>query len=269
MPAVKPVIANLRLNRSLVDPNFAWAWGGLKRAYPMMSNLYDVVSGQRGTFGEALSVNMGWRMTDRGLAIGVDSAGGTRIVNLLDPQITGYPFTMAGLFRAGTADADRFMFDYATTATNDTNYALGSGGGIAWLVARNVTGFSPITGSTDIQGRLHFLVGVFRSPTDRELYVDGVSEATQSTNVPFTNQPDRVSLFRAGDSTPSNFSEGRVLLPTFWDRALSDSEIVALAVDPFGPFREDEDDLGFVAVAAEYLPLDQAHTPQHQVLMAS
>jgi hypothetical protein len=89
--------------------------------------------------------------------------------------------------------------------------------------------------------------GVFASTTSRTAYVDGIFAIEDTTSVG-NNTEDRISIGRAGDSTPGDYFSGRIAEVAIWNAALTAAEVAALAAGA-GPLMVRPQSLVF------YLPL--------------
>jgi len=76
-------------------------------------------------------------------------------------------------------------------------------------------------------GKWRHIVGIFRSATDREVFVDGVSGGTDSTSHLYP-LIDRWNIGRHGDSTPSDYMDGVIDDVRIYSRALSAQEVLQL-----------------------------------------
>lgn len=74
----------------------------------------------------------------------------------------------------------------------------------------------------------HHACAVFASSTDRRIFLDGGSKATEATDVTPAGI-DLLSLGRSGDSTPTNYLKGYLAEVGVWTEALTDVEVAILA----------------------------------------
>ena len=89
-------------------------------------------------------------------------------------------------------------------------------------------------------GQWHQIAGVIASPTDRRCFVDG---GNMGTNSVFSGTPsglNRISIGRAGDSTPGYYYSGKIGCVFVWNRALTKSEIAWLYREPYVMFDTDD-----------------------------
>lgn len=151
--------------------------------------------------------------------------------------ISNYPLSLWQFARVdGTAALSSSMSSGIVVGSASNSYL-----GIGWtnnsthaIVARNTSFLQGSGGSFSI-GDVMSQVGLFRTATDRELYVDGVSTAIHSSSVaiPTLSSIEFGRLAFAsnnlGDAT--NFACG------IWDRELTVNEMKILSVDPFAMVR--------------------------------
>lgn len=75
----------------------------------------------------------------------------------------------------------------------------------------------------------HHAAAVFASDTSRTAYFNGSPGSEETTNVTGAITPDRISIGRAGDSSPGNHFSGRIAETAVWDAALTAPEIASLS----------------------------------------
>ncbi len=154
---------------------------------------------------------------------GVDDVGN----NDTDP-VGGFPFSMECWFRTASSNAGTVM--YIGDKSTDNSYFTFDvkSDGLPNLIARN-TGAREATGTTAVNdGEWHHMVGLFISSTSRNLYIDGVSVATNLETATFAAGTDRVSLGVINRASPAQYFDGDIRLARLWNRELSSSEITAL-----------------------------------------
>lgn len=149
------------------------------------------------------------------------------------PAVAGYPFTLAAWSAAGTGNNGtvKGIVDLGAATNMICGIGWGSTDGKIKLYAQN-TSYVQITGPTMQVNVWTHIVGVWRSATDRELYVNGESHSTSATSVTsFT--PTRVSMGRpyGGASGFMRIADTRV-----YNRVLSDNEIRDLYYRPLGMY---------------------------------
>ena len=147
-------------------------------------------------------------------------------------NIADYPFTLACHFNATFVlnnlspvmdiGNDSVVVNYAVASSNDANDYVA-------LFTRN--GGSSTDSSTIVMDGRHTAVGVWRSATDRELFVDGKSAATGTASIAFNG--NRFGLAGLVDSTPSQSWFSPIYWAYFYDRALSAHEAWDLHHRPY------------------------------------
>ena len=85
-------------------------------------------------------------------------------------------------------------------------------------------------------GEWHQVVCVVAGTTDRRCFVDGGNKGTNSIYASVPAGLNRISIGRAGDSTPGYYFPGRVGCVFTWNRALTDDEIAWLYREPYVMF---------------------------------
>ena len=85
-------------------------------------------------------------------------------------------------------------------------------------------------------GKWHQIVGVIAGTEDRRCYVDGGNKGANSYPVSNPSGLNRISIGRAGDSTPGYYYPGKIGCVFIWNRALADSEIYWLYREPYVMF---------------------------------
>lgn len=150
-------------------------------------------------------------------------------LNVADPVIT-----VSCWIRATTA-ADRnwpWTIADSTAASNAVWFGLELTSSTYRFGARNTTPYNA-DATTAVDTDWHLVTCVMRSSIDREIYYDGLSEATSTDAVSFAGASlDRIA---SGELTRlsifPNASETDILDLAVWDRALSDAEILALTTN--------------------------------------
>ena len=85
-------------------------------------------------------------------------------------------------------------------------------------------------------GNWHQIAAVVVGPTDRRCFVDG---ANKGTNTLLANTPsglNRISVGRAGDSTPGYYFPGKIGCIFIWNRVLMETDIAWLYREPYVMF---------------------------------
>ncbi|MEA2036686.1 MAG: LamG domain-containing protein [Nanoarchaeota archaeon] len=142
--------------------------------------------------------------------------------------VTDYPYTLTSWVNTSTSATRSISLWVGDKDQGDEWGCIGIESDNKALFFRRAAATDELTGTTDIDdGKWHFVVGVATSATDVELYVDGVSEGTSSVSKLATGW-DRVSIGRAGDSSPALYWNGELGEQRIYNKALSQSEVEAL-----------------------------------------
>ena len=155
--------------------------------------------------------------------------------------ITGYPFTFVATFvpidgydPGGeiisfwryNSILRRYSIAFGTQ-TSDTYQIIAKGGGVtsATLSANNAVLF----------GKEQTLIGTFRSETDRELFIDGVSAASSNTSVidPVTATATETSIGRRGGSADDSYANIVVKTLAIAPAAFSTDQAAIYSATPY------------------------------------
>lgn len=105
-----------------------------------------------------------------------------------------------------------------------------AGNSKAVLSIQTITALTLTSTTSIVSGEWGHVLGMFRSATDFELYLNGVSEVAASTTITFPTGLDVFALGRIPDSTPSSIADNQDIAEcAIWDVALTQLEITALA----------------------------------------
>ena len=85
-------------------------------------------------------------------------------------------------------------------------------------------------------GKWHQIVCVVAGMTDRRCFVDGANKGINTDSAGAPSGLNRISIGRAGDSTPGYYYPGKVGSVFVWNRVLTDSEIAWLYREPYAMF---------------------------------
>ncbi len=161
----------------------------------------------------------------------VDGSSQYLVVN--STPITEYPFTISAWFKADTPQADDVLVwigdkdssaqfwalaigwnDYGTNPANSNVHAVTRVGARA-----EATTSSSYTANT-----WHHACGLFINSTSRKVYLDGGGEGTDATPM-IPSASDRVAIGVAGDSSPTNYMDGKIALVILRNIELSGAEV--------------------------------------------
>jgi len=128
--------------------------------------------------------------------------------------VSGYPFTLMGWLN--WTSSDRALVSLARSDATDVWWYIGVNRdtGKALMEAKNPDSCWK-EGGPGLSGAWHFIAAVFASATSRELFVDGVSVASDNRSVSYSSTNIRCRLGSLGDSTPQYLEAGIALARVF------------------------------------------------------
>lgn len=235
------------LDPSGVDLDWTWSHRGLVGAFPFWDRgsgtVQDIGSGgYTGTLSQ-MDPATDWLISSKGPVLDFDGSNDSVSVN------TGLPLRLAGkpaftivLLAAATV----YQFPKAglcfTVSVLDVNktllmYPFDSSGGNGLRIFWNGATIINQNDGAVADGDLHSFVFLSRNSTDHEAYVNGISVGTSTTSKTLSVDTDVLNIFNFSSAAPQHLA-GQCGALLVYDRALAQSELLMLARDPFGPFRE-------------------------------
>lgn len=151
--------------------------------------------------------------------------------------VTAYPITMACRFKTAgvTTDTANILFSMQDVSASAEYFRLHINDAATvekfGFIVRNAAGFTVEDGDTTLStGTWYHGLGVFRSATDRQLYLDGASDsAVFTTSRTFPINLDGISIGMLRDVSPSEaLEDSDVAEVALWNVELSAGEIAAL-----------------------------------------
>ncbi|MEZ5302219.1 MAG: LamG-like jellyroll fold domain-containing protein [Verrucomicrobiales bacterium] len=142
--------------------------------------------------------------------------------------VSGAPFTISAWVKTAAAGNNGAVY-LGDGGFGDRYYVVRVRDGFGWANARNTSEVNA-TGSTAINdGQWHHLVGVYAGNADRKIYVDGVLEASSTTNVNAVtlNRFGIGALTRNTPYNPADMFTGEMDDVALWDRAFSAADVAA------------------------------------------
>ena len=146
--------------------------------------------------------------------------------------VSSYPFTLSAWANFDTQTTNGvFVGIYDTSVGNNFQYHIAADVGYFVMRARNpytkdkFWNFPPQM--TKVGTGWHHFLAVFRSATDRELYLDGVSGGTDARSVPAPSTSNQYVMGKNNAAT--QLFTGKIDEVAIYKRALSDLEIEAMA----------------------------------------
>ena len=163
-------------------------------------------------------------------------------------QVIGVPMTIFCVMRldAAFSSVDREVYELQSSSASVRRAGIGwDNTEVVFGVIRLQSGTAALTGTTIFSaGDIVKAALVVRSNTDHELFVNGISEATSSTDIASSLTYNRMQIH--GGLAPAT-----LIMGASWSRALPTVDIIQLSDDPFGLVRMDaQDELRLLGVAA-------------------
>ena len=147
------------------------------------------------------------------------------------PSLDNTNFTLFALFKGGTDFGVQAALAISKSTTNNDRAQIGefSTTSQAFARARGNSGVmaSGFSGGTAFDGSWHS-VAFRRNGTAFELFVDGTRVATTTATLATGSTCNRTTLMHMLMSGTTAYAKGSIQHAAIWNRALSDSEIVAI-----------------------------------------
>lgn len=140
--------------------------------------------------------------------------------------IAAHPFTLEAWVEFSDLSVPSTIISLNTSINQYFALAFDSATGKISAVARNTTSV-PLNGVTNVVANTWYHVAaVFNSATDRKLYVNGLLEGSNVTNVPFII-PTQTLIGLVRTSSPTNYMKGNIDDVRIWNVARTQAEIQA------------------------------------------
>lgn len=180
---------------------------------------------------EGTSGSAGWQPAGGidGGAVSFTGANRDTFITSSFAAVSGTPFTISTWVKTSSSSNEAAVY-LGDGSTGSQYYIVRVQGRVGRANARNGSEIQ-CSGTTSIDdGEWHHLVGVYASPTDRKIYVDGELEQSSSTNVA------EVALTRFGiggltrntPHNPADLFNGEIDDVALWDREFSEVDVAAL-----------------------------------------
>jgi hypothetical protein len=146
------------------------------------------------------------------------------------PSLDNTNFTLFALFKGGTdfGSGGAVAISNSSSTNNRANMGANATTSQASAQARGNSGVgSAFTGGTAFDGSWHSVV-FRRNGTAFNLFVDGTSVASTTATLATGSTCNRTSLMHMLTSGTTAYAKGSIQHAAIWNRALSDSEIVAI-----------------------------------------
>ncbi len=145
--------------------------------------------------------------------------------------VTSYPFTFSAWFKSpgpGSENYDMVLVNIADPNLPKNYFGIflhkaGNNWNPAIRSANYRTKSKNMNAADDTW---HHVTGVFESPTQKTLYVDGVFANEDTRNNPFSTDAVVLTLGRWGDVSPKSYFNGLMDNVTVWNKALDASEVL-------------------------------------------
>jgi hypothetical protein len=145
---------------------------------------------------------------------------------------TAFPFTLEILMSSSTETGNDYLISIVDNSKSNVQYGVkvkATTTGAAAIFKMN-TSYTEAVGTTDVlTGGVFHIVAVFVDNDTAKLYVNGSEEADLTTSITMSSGVDRLSLARAGDSTPGFHFDGTLQHAAIYDFELSTARISAHA----------------------------------------
>lgn len=147
--------------------------------------------------------------------------------------VTSYPFTMSSWVRANNTTGLKGVMSYARSTATNIMYNNELNTTTRRQNAQNTTA-RYTNGTTAANTTEWFLVtSVFTSPTNRQIYVNGVLQGTNTVSTIYdTNVNKRLNIGRLADSSPSNYFGWCIDDIRFYGNSLTSWQVYSIYAKP-------------------------------------
>ena len=144
-----------------------------------------------------------------------------------DNVITGYPFTLSCYINAEDTTGERMVLGLIDISASNVYYEIGISNGQTYLYPRNGTP-TPSLGSALNTGTWYHILAEFISDTEKKLYLNNVLDITNTDNVTFNSNVDKVLIGQLRTVSPTGYFEGLITDPRVYNRILTADEKTSL-----------------------------------------
>jgi hypothetical protein len=190
---------------------------------PGMLYKYKFQSAQSNSLGQIIS---------RGVTLSsfATDLNGTDEYILANNTITSYPFTIETWVNLDTINTDKSILYISDTDTGVNNKLFGikyiNSTNRFGIEASNTTSYVATGNFSPSVNTWYHLAAVFNTASQRQLYINGALEATDTVSVAFnSSSTNRVLMGLHTTNTPSNFLDGTLSDVRVWNVARSAEEI--------------------------------------------
>lgn len=159
--------------------------------------------------------------------------GTTQYIQRATNLVTTYPFTMSTWMKSDTTAGLHGVVSMARSSSTNRMRNIEHNGTTIRQNAQNTTAIYT-NATTPLTTTWWFLVTtVYNSNTSRQIYVNWVLEATNTTSVTYSsNAANRINIWRLADSTPTNYFDGCVDDVRIYSTALTSWQIYEIYAKP-------------------------------------
>lgn len=162
--------------------------------------------------------------------------GSSDQLGIASALVTAYPFTLAAWMRAANVTANMSVIGiYDTAAGTQSRWDIEARGGVGGDPIRFVSRQGGVQRDVDTSSGFsantwHHVCGVGVSATERTVFLDGGSKATDTqANTPVDLDVTALGVLKRGDGD-AFFVNGRIAEAAIWSVALTDAEVLALSL---------------------------------------
>lgn len=163
-----------------------------------------------------------------------DFNGSTQLLRNSNAVVSVAPLTMACWFYATNVTTGNAYITIADSATDSSYWGLWGRGEVDDKVycaqGDNVSPSFALTSTTFSANTWHHAAAVFTSNSSRAVFLDGGGKGTDATTVGNPPSLDRTSIGILDRLNPVFYHNGYVAEPAIWSAALTDAEVVSLAL---------------------------------------
>ncbi|MBU1567732.1 MAG: hypothetical protein KJ630_19170 [Proteobacteria bacterium] len=149
--------------------------------------------------------------------------------------VTAYPLTLFVIIEPSTAVGKNIGIGLADSSASNDFIAIATDVNVAFnpLLMQYTSTVNKQFGSTQIYAGTEYAIAtVITEATDREVFLDGVSDGAFIDSDQFIVSPDVICIGAYCDSSPA-YGTGTVRAAYIYSRALSDSEVLSLSGSPY------------------------------------